>query len=111
MSKSVGKHLGNVFGEFLMYDVKNNTSIRRECMRIKIKIDVRKPLRHRKKITLKIVTCKYERLGDFCFSFGLVSHTERFCRKTIDKREGGGSKNWGGLAQGTTTQGRRTRDE
>lgn len=96
MSETVGKQLGNFFGEFLLYDVKNNTSIWRECMRVKIRIDVRKPLKRKKRITRKngqdfVVTCKYERLGDFCFSCGLVSHTERFCRKNLDNREGGGS--------------------
>lgn len=100
MSEKVGKQLGNFFGEFLLYDVKNDTSIWRECMRVKIRIDVRKPLKRKKRITRKngqdfVVTCKYERLGDFCFSCGLVSHTERFCRKNLDNREGGGSKEWG----------------
>lgn len=100
MSESVGKQLGNFFGEFLLYDEKNNTSIWRECMRVKIKIDVRKPLKRRKKVNRKIgndfvVSCKYERLGDFCFSCGLVSHTERFCRRNIDRRIGGGSQEWG----------------
>lgn len=70
MSEAVGKQLGNFFGEFLLYDTKNNSSIWRECMRIKIRIDVRKPLKRKKKITRKngtdfMVTCKYERLGDF----------------------------------------------
>ena len=100
MSEAVGKQLGNFFGEFLMYDEKNNTSIWRECMRIKIKFDVRKPLKRRKKVNRKngsdfMVSCKYERLGDFCFSCGLVSHTERFCRRTIDRRDGEGSQEWG----------------
>lgn len=84
MTEAVGKQLGNFFGEFLLYDVKNNTSIWRECMRIKIKIDVRKSLKRKKRITRRngsefIVTCKYERLGEFCFSCGLVTHTDRFC--------------------------------
>lgn len=34
------------------------------------------------------MNCKYERLGDFCFICGLLSHTERFCKK---KFEGDGS--------------------
>lgn len=45
MSESVGKQLGDFFEEFLEYDHKNNTSIWRECMRVKIKLDVRKPLK------------------------------------------------------------------
>lgn len=66
----------------LYYDPKNNASIWREYMRILIKIDVRKPLKRKKKITRKngndfVVHCKYERLGDLCFKCGMISHTER----------------------------------
>lgn len=72
MMEVVGKQLGNFFGEFLEYDPKNNTNIWRECMRVKVRLDVRKPLKRKKKITRRngeeaIVSCKYERLGDFCF--------------------------------------------
>ncbi|XP_074363279.1 uncharacterized protein LOC141703746 [Apium graveolens] len=99
MTEAVGKQLGDFFGEFLQYDANNNTSIWRECMRIKINLDARKPLKKRKKITCRngsdfIVTCKYERLGDFCFSCGLVSHTDRFYRRFIDRRGEKGMKDW-----------------
>lgn len=50
MSEEVGKQLGIFFGEFLEYDHKNNTSIWRKCMRIKVRLDVRKPLKRKKKI-------------------------------------------------------------
>ncbi|XP_017256434.1 uncharacterized protein LOC108225991 [Daucus carota subsp. sativus] len=100
MSEAVGKQLGDFFGEFLMYDAKNNTSIWREFMRIQIRIDVRRPLKRRKKIKRKdgsdfTVTCKYERLGYFCFVCGLVTHTERFCRRFMDKRGDEVAKEWG----------------
>lgn len=53
-----------------MYDHKNNTSIWRECMRIKIHLDVRSPLKRKKKITRKngskfVVSYKYESLVSF----------------------------------------------
>ncbi|XP_074375304.1 uncharacterized protein LOC141717092 [Apium graveolens] len=100
MTEAVGKQLRNFFGEFLQYDIKNNTSIWREFMRIRIRLDVRKPLKRRKKIDKKdgsefVVTCKYERWGEFCFSCGLVSHTDRFCRRFIDRRNVEGEKEWG----------------
>lgn len=100
MTEAVGKQLGNFFGEFLQYDVKNNTSIWRECMRIRVRLDVRKPLKRKKKIVRKdgsefVVSCKYERIGEFCFLCGLVTHTDRFCRKYIDKKNDVGEKEWG----------------
>lgn len=69
-------------------------------MRIRIRVDVRKPFKRNKKIVKKdgkkfIVTCKYERFGDFCFSCGMVTSTYRFCRKFIDIREVEGDKEWG----------------
>ena len=92
MTEMVGKQLGNFFGTFVSYDAKNNSSIWREFMRLRIKVDVRKPLKRRKKIVKKdkseiMVTCKYEKLGDFCFICGLLSHTERFCKKKLETNE------------------------
>lgn len=42
-----------------------------------------------------IVNCKYERLGEFCSTCGLVSHTERYCRKFLEKAEKMGVKERG----------------
>lgn len=91
MKESVSRQLRDFFGEFIQYYEKNNTSIWRECMRVKIRIDVKKPLKCKKKIKKRdksefVVSCKFERLEDFCFACDLVSHTERFCRRFIDRR-------------------------
>lgn len=100
MSESVGKQLGNFFGTFLEYDSNNNSSIWRDFMRLKIRIDVRRPLKRKKKICKKdksevIVQCKYERLGDFCFICGLLSHTERFCKKKLEDEGISNAREWG----------------
>lgn len=100
VSENVGKQLGNFLGTFLAYDANNNTSIWRKCMRLRIQVDVRKPLKRKKKISRKngmelFVQCKYERPGDFCFMCGLLSHTERFCRKKLDPNVLELSKEWG----------------
>lgn len=110
MMEAVGRQLRNFFGEFLEYDVKNNTFIWRECMRIRIRMDIRKPLKRKKKIVRKdgsefIVTCKYERLGEFYFSCGMVTHTDRFCRKLLDAGIKEEVKKMGKLAAGATAQG------
>lgn len=100
MSEAIGKQLGNFFGVYLSYDPNNNTSIWRESMRLKIKVDVRKPLKRKKKICRRdgsevIVQCKYEKLGDFCFVCGLVTHTERFCRLKLESNVHEVAKEWG----------------
>lgn len=100
MTEGVGKQLGDFFGVFQEYDHKNNSSIWRESMRLRIKLDVRRPLKRRKKIIKKNgteswVTCKYERLGDFCFTCGLMSHTERYCSKFLEKGSEEINREWG----------------
>lgn len=100
MSESVGKQLGDFFGEFLEYDHKNNGSIWREYMRIRVRLDVRRPLKRKKKIVKRngsevIVSCKYERLGDFCFTCGVMTHTERYCRKFLNRGSVELDKEWG----------------
>lgn len=96
MSEAVGQQLRNFFGKFISYDAK----IWREFMPLKIRVDVRKPLKRKKKIKRKNgskfkVLCKYDRLGKFCFLCGLATHTERFCRRSLDNRGEGVVKEWG----------------
>lgn len=88
MSEVVSKQLGNFFRSFLQYDSKNNSSGLREYMRLRIRVDVSRPLKRRRKICKKdksevMVNCKYEKLRDICFICGLLSHTKRFCQKKL----------------------------
>lgn len=69
-------------------------------MRIRVRIYVRKSLKRKKKITTKsgkeyVVHWKYEHLGDLCFVCGMLSHTERYCRKFLDNRGEDMVKEWG----------------
>lgn len=102
--------MGEFFGEFLEYDHKNNTSIWREFMRIKVRLDVRKPLKRKKKIIRRngeevIVSCKYERLGDFCFTCGIMSHTERYWSRFLNRYKEEVVKEWGSRLQAPTRRG------
>ncbi|XP_074342938.1 uncharacterized protein LOC141680674 [Apium graveolens] len=100
MAEPVGEQLGNFFGSFVSYDLSNNESIWREYMRLRIKVDVRRPLKRKKKICKKdktevIVNCKYEKLGEFCFVCGLLTHTERSCKKKINGEADSSGREWG----------------
>jgi hypothetical protein len=73
MLEKVGKGLANYIGEFLEYDKNNNTSFWRNYMRVKVRFDVRKPLRVEKKISVTgggggFVKFKYEDLVFFALS-------------------------------------------
>lgn len=90
--------MGYFFCKFVVYDPNNNSSIWRECMRIRILVDIKKPLK-RKKICRKngtecIVQCKYKRLGEFCFICGMVTHTERFYSKRLHSNSSDLLKEW-----------------
>lgn len=55
-------------------------------------MDVRKPLKRKKKLvkrdwTKVIVTCKYKRLGEFCFTCGILTHTERYCTRFSQRED------------------------
>lgn len=107
MLETVGKLLGDFFGEFLEYDSKNNSSLWREFMRIRVRLDVRRPLKRKKQITKNngmeiMVSYKYERLGEFCFTCGMLTHTERYCRKFLSRTSEEGSKEWGSWLRAPT---------
>ncbi|WJX70880.1 hypothetical protein P8452_54940 [Trifolium repens] len=99
MLEKVGKGLANYIGEFLEYDKNNNTSFWRNYMRVKVRFDVRKPLRVEKKISViggggGIVKFKYEKLGLFCFVCGLVGHSESKCEVKYAMERDDGRRNW-----------------
>ncbi|XP_073035368.1 uncharacterized protein [Primulina eburnea] len=100
MSESIGQQLGNSVGQFLSYDSTNNSSFWRSYMRIRVAIDVRKPLLRRKKISKPdgvgfVVNFKYERLASFCFVCGLLGHTERFCEVLFSSNDKDLKREWG----------------
>ncbi|CAN1805844.1 hypothetical protein LINPERHAP1_LOCUS24439 [Linum perenne] len=73
-SEVVGRAIGNLMGEFLEYDENNQVTRDEPCMRIRVKLDVRRSLKREKVIhkpskELK-VTFKYERLPTFCYICG-----------------------------------------
>jgi 14-3-3 protein epsilon len=68
MKERVGIPLANFIGSFVEYDKNNNSSFWRQYMRIRVRIDVRKPLKKDTKVMNKegkwcIVKFKYEKLG------------------------------------------------
>ena len=49
----VGEQLGNFLGKFLDYDDSNNLGVWRTYMRIRVLLDVRVPLKRKKKISME----------------------------------------------------------
>jgi hypothetical protein len=99
MKEKVGIGLGNYIGEFLEYDGNNNSSFWREYMRLKVRFDIRQPLKIGKKIKANggewcVVNFKYERLGTFCFVCGVLGHSENKCEVRFSQPDVTIPKRW-----------------
>ncbi|MBA0755740.1 hypothetical protein Gogos_022136 [Gossypium gossypioides] len=84
MDHQTALDVGNTIGELVAIDWKDRFGGWTEFMRLKVKIDVSKPLRRIAKFGDKdgierIGLIKYERLPDFCHSCGIIGHTLKVC--------------------------------
>lgn len=95
----VGQNIGNFLGEFLDYDDKHNSISWMSFMKIRVLLDITKPLECTKKIRKeggdeKIINFKYERLSLFCYLCGFLGHTEDFCSKLFKVQVDDGQRSW-----------------
>jgi 14-3-3 protein epsilon len=99
MKEKIGIQFANYIGAFVEYDKNNNSSFWRQYMRIRVQIDVRRPLKKDTKVKNKegawcTVKFKYEKLGVFCFVCGIMGHAENKCEVLFSKEEDDGVRNW-----------------
>jgi hypothetical protein len=99
MKEMVGGKLGNFIGEFLEYDKNNNSCFWRQYMRLRIKLDVRVPLKRDTKVKDRngnwcTVKFKYEKLGIFCFVCGIMGHAENRCETRFAMEVDDGRRDW-----------------
>lgn len=76
--------IGECLGGFIEYDESDPLGWD-QFMRIKVLLEIDKPLRRGLKIatgpsTTKWIDIKYERLADFCFYCGRLGHVDRECQ-------------------------------
>lgn len=94
-SKYITSQWVEYIGEFVEYDPNNNTSIWRNYMRLRVRVDVRLPLKKEKRVQRTggercMVSFKFERLGVFCFVCGMLGHTEQKCPVLFSMEHGDG---------------------
>jgi 14-3-3 protein epsilon len=99
MAERVGKTLANYIGSFVEYDKNNKGSFWREYMRIKVRVDIRQPLKKESRVKNQggawcTVHFKYEKLGVFCFVCGIMGHRENRYAVRFAMENDDGSRGW-----------------
>jgi hypothetical protein len=99
MKEKVGIQLANYIGAFVEYDKNNNSSFWRQYMRLRVKVDVRQPLKKNTKVKNREgewceVKFKYEKLGVFCFVCGVMGHAENKCEVRFAMEHDDGIREW-----------------
>lgn len=79
-------------GVFVKTDPMNNNGLWKWYTRIRVTMDVEKPIKRRMKVKREggawsWINFKYERISTFCFVCGLLGHSERDCGIVYDNPE------------------------
>lgn len=90
MTENIGKAIGDQVGTFIKMDMNSLGGGWKSFMRIRVLLDVTKPLKRRIKLRKTggdwfWADFRYERLPNFCFICGILGHTDRFCHRVFDE--------------------------
>jgi hypothetical protein len=92
MGSDIGKQIGATVGEVVEVDQNDGEAKWGEFLRVRIIIDLTKPLDRGRKINIRNkstwVKFKYEKLPNFCYHCGVVRHSRRDCAAKSLKGEG-----------------------
>ena len=83
--------LGETLGEVLTDEAKKEM-VGGDFVRVRVRIDVSKPLSRGRRVVLDEgtetwVSFKYEKLSNFCYWCGMVTHDEKECEKWLARKE------------------------
>jgi hypothetical protein len=92
----IGHQIGSTVGEVEDVEVNDGDAAWGEYLRVRIIIDLSKPLDRGRKINIKHkstwVAFKYEKLPNFFYACGVVSHGKMGCKAEGDQGDGGLSR-------------------
>jgi hypothetical protein len=101
INKEVGNKIGETLGKVEEVDVSGEGPGRGSSLRIKIHIDITKPLERGRALWLNgkmvWVNFRYEKLPHFCFNCGRIFHNMEQCSESKESRQEGeeAPKRWG----------------
>ena len=83
--------LGETLGEVIT-DEAEKEMVGGDFVRVRVRIDVSKPLSRGRRVVLDEeteiwISFKYEKLSNFCYCCGMVTHDERECEKRLAEKE------------------------
>uniref|UniRef100_A0A803QNA4 Uncharacterized protein n=1 Tax=Cannabis sativa TaxID=3483 RepID=A0A803QNA4_CANSA len=89
MFDSVVQRVANYIGTYVKSDPKNFNGVWRNYLRVRVSINVEKPLKRRMKLKKEDgdwlwTNFKYEFIPTFCFICGIIGHSERFCSRLYE---------------------------
>lgn len=92
MTERLITEVGNNIGKFVASCPTNFSGVWRDYFRVRVTIDVTKPLKRRMKIKKSAedwywITFKYENAPTFCFICGILGHSEKFCSRLFHTPE------------------------
>jgi hypothetical protein len=96
MNKTVGEAIGEEMGVFMEMDKEDDGTAVGRFLRIKIRMDIRRPLRRGVLVQVewekgepRPLWCPvvYEYLPDFCYTCGLIGHIDKACATKLQKGE------------------------
>lgn len=84
MSERILQEVGNYIGKFVASTPSNFVGVWRDNLRVRVTIDVNKPLKRKMKIRSAggewfWISFKYENVPIFCFICGVMGHSNKFC--------------------------------
>ncbi|KAL0286551.1 UNVERIFIED_CONTAM: hypothetical protein Scaly_2790000 [Sesamum calycinum] len=87
VNKENAEKIGNYVGSFVKADLKSDSQRWNRALRIRVEIDVNKPLRDRFVLQKPdgssiLIEIRYKRLGEYCYVCGVIGHKLDLCPKT-----------------------------
>ncbi|CAO2198127.1 unnamed protein product [Urochloa humidicola] len=94
MNKTTGEAIGEEIGSFICMDLDEDGTAVGRYLRIKVRLDIRKPLMRGVSVFVgkegdKPLWCpvEYEFLPDFCYTCGIIGHTDKSCSRPLASGE------------------------